>query len=119
MQTHRQTCQNCGSVDLRNIIAREPGQADLIYARCATCLRLVAVYELRDYYHHGKGVESFLRFHTNLAQESGRGVQGSFDAVKRRAEEGFERALHRLAEQDAEDNAGDSAEDSGQQTEGE
>ena len=102
MQVHRQTCQQCGSIDVRNIIAREAGRSTTIFVRCAKCLELVASYELKNYYHHGKGIESYLRTHGMGAGDSGRQWLAEFERVKQSALDGFEKALKALAEQNKE-----------------
>ena len=40
MQVNRQTCQQCGSIDVRNIIARDPGSPTVIYVRCGQATSL-------------------------------------------------------------------------------
>jgi hypothetical protein len=102
MQVHRQTCQQCGSIDVRNIIAREAGRATTIYVRCTECRELVASYQLADYYHHGKGIESYLRNHGVGAGDSGRQWLAEFDQIKHKAIEEFEEVLRVLAEQNKE-----------------
>ena len=54
MELHRQHCQNCQSIEMRNILVREAGKATSVYVRCGNCGELVARYKLRDYYHHGR-----------------------------------------------------------------
>ena len=98
MEVHRQTCQACGSFDLRNIIVREPGHAEMVYVKCANCAKLVAQYRLSGYYHHGKGVESFLRSVGADATDSARRQLDEFERVQTEALEGYERALKQLEE---------------------
>ena len=98
MEVHRQTCQACGSLDLRNILAREQGRAQMVYVRCAKCGELVARYRLRDYYHHGKGVESFLSSMGSDASDSARGHLDTFERAQREALEGYRKALEQLEE---------------------
>lgn len=97
MEVHRQTCQACGSLDLRNILVRKPGQADMVYVLCASCRELVARYRLRDYYHHGKGAESFLRSVGAESSESGRSKLSDFAKVQEEALDGLQEALEVLA----------------------
>jgi len=99
MQANRQTCQQCGSIDVRNIIARDPGSPTVIYVRCGKCGELVASYELKNYYHHGKGIESYLRGHGVTAGDSGRNWLTEFKQVKQKALDGFAAALEKLAEE--------------------
>ncbi len=84
---------------MRNILVREPGRPASVYARCAECGKFVALYELSDYYHHGKGVESYLRSHGSAAAESGRDALGSFERAKEKALAGFEAAVEHLEEE--------------------
>lgn len=95
MDVKRQTCQACHSIDVRNIIVRN-GQEQVIYVRCAKCKALVARYELKDYYHHGKGVESFLRAHGATGGDSGRAWLDAFNKSQEKALTGYEEALHLL-----------------------
>jgi hypothetical protein len=99
MEVHRQRCQSCGSLDLHNILAREPGQPTVIFVRCAECGELVARYVLSGYYHHGKGIESYLRSLGSALAESGRDTLAEFETVKREAIEGYETVLSRLREE--------------------
>ena len=99
MEVHRQACQKCGSRQLNNIVARPAGEPTLVFARCADCGELVACYELRRYYHHGKDVESYIRSHGPRAAESGRNVLAQFDRVQRETIEWYEKVLKALEEQ--------------------
>ena len=96
METHRQRCQGCQSHEMLNILVREPGFPTTIYARCRQCGELVASYKLSDYYHHGKGIESYLRSHGGAAGESGRDVMQGFKDVEEEALTGFQTALEHL-----------------------
>lgn len=98
MDIHRQQCQACRSFDLRNILVRETGRPEAVYARCLGCGRLVARYELSAYYHHGKGVESWLRSHGTTSVESGRDTLAEFEEVQKAAVEGYEQVLAKLEE---------------------
>ena len=96
MEINRQTCQSCGSIDVRNIIARESDLPMTIYVRCAKCGELVARYKLREYYHHGKDVDSFLRSQAAAIAESGRNVLGEFRRTQKESVEGYEVVLKEL-----------------------
>lgn len=63
MEVHIQKCQNCESINLKNIIYRKSGEPDRIYAQCHDCQEFVASYIISPlgYYHHGRGYKSFLR----------------------------------------------------------
>ncbi len=91
----RQTCQACQSIDVRDIIVRDKGK-QIIYVRCAKCKELVARYELKDYYHHGKGIESYLRARGASGGDSGREWLDAFNKSQREAIEGYAEALHEL-----------------------
>jgi hypothetical protein len=99
METHRQRCQVCQSLQMRNILVREPGEPTVIYARCGECGELVARYRLEDYYHHGKGIESYLRSHGGAAAESGRRIMKEFQEVEAQALAGFAAAIAQLQQQ--------------------
>lgn len=78
MEVHIQKCQECGSDKLKNIIYRESGEPDRIYAQCHDCHMFVASYLIAPlgYYHNGKGYESFLRgVHRSGEFMSGRRVK--------------------------------------------
>lgn len=97
MEVHRQRCQACGSLDVRNILARHEGDRTLVFVRCTSCEQLVARYELSGYYHHGKGLESYLRGAEAAAEESGREWLAEFRATQDEAVRGYEGALEALA----------------------
>lgn len=101
MEVHRQTCQACGSIDVRNILRRAEGHHTTVFVRCARCKALVARYELRAYYHHGKGVESWLRSHEGTT-ESGRDLSEAFARVEEQTLDEYEEVLAALAQQDKE-----------------
>ncbi len=98
MEIHRQQCQNCGWYDMRNILVREEGRPTTIYVRCHHCKMFVARYVLSDYYHHGKGLDSYLRAHRSEVAESGREMLARFDQVRNEAVADYERTLARLEE---------------------
>ncbi len=96
MEVHRQQCQDCGGHEVRNILARDANLPTVIYVRCANCGNLVARYELSEYYHHGKGIESFLRGRMATEEESGRHILELFEAAKNKAVEGYQKVLEEL-----------------------
>ena len=96
MEIRRQTCQACHSIDVRNILVRRTGQPTTVYVRCARCLKLVARYKLRGYYHHGKDIDSYLRSRGSAAADSGRDLLEEFQRVQTEAAEGFEQVLKLL-----------------------
>lgn len=49
-----------------------------------------------EYYHHGKGIESWLRSVGSATAESGRDFHGEFERVQRDALQDFEAAVHQL-----------------------
>lgn len=98
MQVNRQTCQACGSIEVRNILAREANQPTIVYVRCGQCRELVACYHLSAYYHHGKGLESFLRGQGVAAGDSGRQWLAEFNRVQEDSVSGYQDALQKLAE---------------------
>jgi hypothetical protein len=99
MEVHRQRCQSCDSLDMRVILVRDPGQLQTAYVRCRACAELVARYRLRDYYHHGKGIESYLRSKGGTAIESGRRVLEEFEQESKDALAGYGAAVKRLEEE--------------------
>ena len=99
MEIHIQRCQNCQSTDLRNIIYREAGEPDRIYAQCMNCDEFVASYVIAPmgYYHHGKGYESFLRgVNRSGGFMSGRKVKEKFIKRKYDEEKAFDEAIENL-----------------------
>ncbi|MEM9585687.1 MAG: hypothetical protein AAGA03_00275 [Planctomycetota bacterium] len=97
MDVKRQTCQSCHSMDVRNIIVRDEDGGQVIFVRCARCGELVARYDLKDYYHHGKGIESYLRAHGMRGSDSGRAWLEAFKKSQQDALVGYEAALEVLA----------------------
>ncbi|MEM9825404.1 MAG: hypothetical protein AAF958_02385 [Planctomycetota bacterium] len=97
MDVKRQTCQSCGSIDVRNLIVRGEHGEQVIFVRCAKCKELVARYELKDYYHHGKGIESYLRAHGRHNSGSANEWMKAFEASQEQAKVGYEEALQYLA----------------------
>ena len=105
MKIHVQKCQNCGSKEHKNILARESGEPDRVYVQCQACQEFVASYVIAPlgYYHHGKGYESFLRGVTRSGEfMSGRRIKGLF--LKRKVDElkAFQQILEKLKIQDKE-----------------
>ncbi len=98
MEIHRQQCQHCGSRDVRNILVRDTDAPMTIYVRCLGCGALVARYKLSEYYHHGKGIESFLRCLGAAAGESGRDYLAEFNRIQRDVVEGFAEVRRRMTE---------------------
>lgn len=99
MEIHRQQCQHCGSRDVRNILVRETEAPTTAYVRCLGCKQLVARYRLSGYYHHGKGIESYLRSMAGAdAGESGRDDLAEFQRIQAEAERGYEEAIRNLKE---------------------
>jgi hypothetical protein len=74
----------------------------MVFVRCAKCGELVARYRLQSYYHHGKGVESFLRSQGLGDSDSGREQLEEFRQVKAEALDQFERALQVLRDENKE-----------------
>ncbi len=95
MNVHRQRCQACGSIEVRNILVRAPGRAQTVLVRCASCLALVARYELASYYHHGKGFASWLP-HLARPSESARELAEAFESVREDALDEYAEALSQL-----------------------
>ncbi|MHC4996463.1 MAG: hypothetical protein ACYTGQ_15560 [Planctomycetota bacterium] len=96
MRVDRQTCQNCGSIDVRNILSRKLDQPTIVYVRCAKCFELVAYYELSQYYHHGKGIESFLKAQGVKSNDSAHRWLTDFNQIQKDATTGFKKALEQL-----------------------
>lgn len=97
MEVHRQTCQNCGSRKLRNLLVRASGEPDKVFVQCHECQNLVARYIISHdgYYHHGKGFESYLRGLTRGSGEmmSGKHLKKEFETEKSRCLTIFESVL--------------------------
>ena len=92
MDVKRQKCQSCRSIDVRNIIVRD-GSDQAIFVRCAKCKELVARYQLKDYYHHGKGIESYLRAHGMGDGDSAREWMDLFNKSQEQAVVGYDEAI--------------------------
>ena len=103
MEIHIQKCQKCQSIQLKNILFREPGEPDKVYVQCHNCDEFVASYVISPlgYYHHGKGYESFLRgVHRSGGFMSGRRIKRLFLERKEGELENFEEVLEILEEKD-------------------
>ena len=96
MEVHPQRCPSCGSLQHNALLLREPGRPDRVYLRCARCARLVARYALSASYHHGKGLDSYLRGLDEMTTESGREALDDYRAVQEEAEEEYARVLEEL-----------------------
>lgn len=98
MEVLHQTCQSCGATELRNLLVREPGRAQMVFVSCARCSEFVARYRLESYYHAGKGIESYLRSLGSGAAESGRQQLDEFHQLEEEATTQYQRALEALEE---------------------
>ena len=96
MDVYIQKCQQCGSRNLRNILAREDAQR--VYVQCRECEHFVARYVLAPggYFHEGKDYESFLRV-TMLDSgfSSGRDLKAVYKEAAESSERGFTKALEK------------------------
>jgi RNase P subunit RPR2 len=97
MEVRRQTCQACGSRELRNFVVRGEELGQAVFVQCVRCEAMVARYVLSQYYHHGKGFESFLRASRWSSAESGRLTLDEFNRVQEEAEEQFVEVLAAVA----------------------
>ena len=77
---------------------REPGHRTVVFVGCTQCEKLVARYALEAYYHHGKGLESYLRS-VQGSVESGRRVLSEFEATQQEAVDAYERLVKALRAQ--------------------
>ena len=80
---------------MTNIIVRAPGKRQVIFVQCKGCGDLVVRYELAEYYHHKKGIESYLR-NVAIATESTLDLQDSFVRLKEHSPEELKEALRIL-----------------------
>lgn len=99
MDVYIQKCQNCGSRDLRNILAREDAQR--VYVQCRNCEHFVARYVIASggYFHEGKDYESFLRTVTlDSGFTSGRDLKAVFNEVSESSRKGFNKAVESAQE---------------------
>ena len=91
---------------MRNLVVRNPGTHEKIYAQCENCKQLVARYILAEmgYYHHGKGVESFLKSVENSGDMySGRDLLETFKNISEDENKNFEKiatTLHEMGKDD-------------------
>lgn len=99
MEVHRQQCQTCGSIRVHDILVRESGQPQTVFVVCAECHGLVARYRLQEYYHHGKGADSFIRSRQGKLADSGRELLDEYRRTQREVAEQHARVLAVLAEQ--------------------
>lgn len=95
MEIRHQTCLACHSKSLENIIVREAGRTQAIYVRCASCGKFVARYILKDYYHHGRTLDSLLQS-TGQSLESGREMLAEMQEREETAVAQFEKVIEAL-----------------------
>jgi DNA-directed RNA polymerase subunit RPC12/RpoP len=94
MDVYIQKCQQCGSRNLRNVLARDDAQR--VYVQCRDCQSLVARYVIAPggYFHAGKDYESFLRaMMLDSGFSSGRDLNAVFQEVAESSQSGFEDAI--------------------------
>lgn len=96
MEVHRQRCQSCGSLALNDLILRERRRRTRVFVRCARCGEFVAQYSLSNYYHHGKGLDSYLRGLGMSEEESGRQALAEFRHVEEQAMRDFDAVMEAL-----------------------
>lgn len=102
MEVHRQTCQNCGSRELKNIIVRDFETSDKVFVRCSQCKKLVARYIIAHggYYHHEKGFESYLRgLNRGGSFMSGKSIKSEFEKITHQSLEEYERVIELLKQE--------------------
>ena len=81
---------------MHDLLVRKPGKSQIVLVVCAACRELVARYELSSYYHHGKGIDSWLRSF-NPITESAHDLSESFESVRDDAVADLEEALSILS----------------------
>lgn len=81
---------------MRNLLVRVPSKPQAVFVRCAECNEFVARYKLSDYYHHGKGAESYMRSHGSGAADSGRRILKEFSKVVGDAEKEFAEVMEQF-----------------------
>lgn len=99
MELHVQQCQHCGSDKLKNILYRQTGEPDKVYAQCQDCGHFVASYVLAPlgYYHHGKGYQSFLRsIYRSGEFMSGRNFKRQYEQRKDQEVAAFEQVMAKV-----------------------
>lgn len=95
MEVRNQTCLACHSKTFENIIVRDAGRTQAIFVRCVDCGAFVARYILKDYYHHGRSLDSLLQS-TAQSAESGRELLSDFKEREETAVEQFEKVMNAL-----------------------
>lgn len=106
MEVHRQTCQNCSSRNMKNILVREPGEPDKVFVQCRYCKQLVARYEIGQggYFHHGKGFESYIQGLSRSGEAmSGKNIKNDFENIKTKVLKAYEKVLKILKDTDKDD----------------
>lgn len=90
MEVLRQRCQSCGHTVFRDLLVRTQGQPQRVFVTCDHCGAFVARYTLAGYYHHGKGLDSYLRGLGNVVAETGRDFLDEFSSTQAEAVTEFE-----------------------------
>ena len=75
----------------------------MVSVRCNDCGEFVARYRLESYYHHGKGIDSYLRSLGASASESGRSQLDEFRIVQDEATQQLGEVIEALEEREAEE----------------
>jgi len=81
------------------VLRRDEAHPLTVYVRCAKCGELVARYRVGEYYHHGKGMESWLKAMRPGNRESARNLRADFDEVKRNSIAEYADVLEELERQ--------------------
>lgn len=96
MEIRHQTCLTCHSETLENIIVRDAGRTETIFVRCAKCREFVARYILKDYYHHGRSLDSLLQSNAANSADSGREMLSELKAREEIALEQYSKVMETL-----------------------
>lgn len=99
MEIRHQTCLACHATTLENIIVRDAGKTESIYVRCTNCQEFVARYILKDYYHHGRTLDSLLQTTASNSADSGREILSTIKEREETAVAQFAKVLDALDEE--------------------
>lgn len=107
MELQIQSCPQCGSTQLKNILVREPGNMNKVYVLCASCEQPVSRYRLSGYHYLGNPEVSFFRSFGSSTIESGRAALSLAEDEQQAVHKEFQELVEKLT---APDPPGDSDE---------
>ncbi len=105
VNVERQSCSECGSTDINNIVVDSEHDRARIYCRCSRCKAMIAWCDLKTYFPSNHALEHYLSNHRGIETDSGRRWLDRFNKSRASAEADYQQALVALGEIPAPDEA--------------